>query len=116
MLGLALAIAGTGLRARSIAELGRFFTFELGLRSDHALVERGPYRWLMHPAYSGTLLLEAGMVIAFGAWLVGLPLVAGAVIFLLRRMRDEEAALRARFGASFEAYAASRWRLVPGVY
>ncbi len=116
LLALALVVAGVGVRHWAIATLGRFFTFELGLRNDHDLVQGGPYRWLMHPAYTGSLLVEVGVCAFFAAWWVGLPIVVSTIAFLKRRIADEERVLRAEFGERFDAYARGRARLVPGVY
>jgi protein-S-isoprenylcysteine O-methyltransferase Ste14 len=116
VLGVLLVGAGVGVRHWAIATLGRFFTFELGLRKEHDLVQGGPYQWVMHPAYTGSLLVEVGVCTFFSAWWVGLPIVASTVAFLRRRIADEEHVLRAEFGDRFDAYARGRARLVPGVY
>lgn len=114
-LGLTMVLTGCGIRYWAIQTLGRHFTFELGLRGDHRLVTAGPYRWVMHPSYTGTMLVEGGMTLFFSQWLVGAVLMISVVAFLYRRIRDEEAMLRDQFGAEFDRYRASRARLIPGV-
>lgn len=115
-LGIVLVAAGVGIRHWAIATLGRFFTFELGLRKEHELVQAGPYRWVMHPAYTGSLFVEFGMCLFFAAWVVGLPIVVSTIAFLKRRIADEERVLRSEFGERFDAYAKARAHLVPGIY
>ncbi|KAG0330959.1 hypothetical protein BG000_011333 [Podila horticola] len=46
-------ILGSLFRIWAMYTLDRFFTFKIMIRSDHRLVETGPYRYLLHPAYSG---------------------------------------------------------------
>ena len=43
--------------------LGRLFTFEMSIRDNHELVTDGPYGWVRHPAYTGILLIVAGVIL-----------------------------------------------------
>jgi len=62
IVGLALMAAGVFVRQWAIFVLGRFFTADVRLRSAQTVVEKGPYRWVRHPAYSGLVLFFTGMV------------------------------------------------------
>jgi protein-S-isoprenylcysteine O-methyltransferase len=100
------------LRLWAVLALGRFFRITVLVQDQHRLVDTGPYRLLRHPAYTGRLLTMIGLGLAMRNWLS----LAAIVLVLLAdayRIRVEEQALRARFGESYERYAASRWRLVP---
>ena len=59
----ALAFGGLGLRWWSQAELGHMFTFEVGIRKDHRLVQTGPYAILRHPSYTGLLVGIIGIAL-----------------------------------------------------
>ncbi|KAG2126910.1 hypothetical protein DEU56DRAFT_959007, partial [Suillus clintonianus] len=48
--------------------LGRFFTFELGVRKGHKLVTTGPYAVVRHQSYAGAALLSIGLFILHGSW------------------------------------------------
>lgn len=81
-----------------------------------ALVVRGIYRRTRNPMYLGFALALLGWALALGtlAALAPLPIF---VAWLNRwQIAPEEAALRARFGADFDAYAARvpRWLPRPG--
>jgi protein-S-isoprenylcysteine O-methyltransferase Ste14 len=53
VVGLVLASAGIALRQWSVALLGRLFTVDVRVHADQTVVDRGPYRWVRHPSYTG---------------------------------------------------------------
>ena len=113
--GCALIAGGLALRMWAIRVLARFFTVDVGIRADHQLIDRGPYRWLRHPSYTGVLLAFYGLGIGLGnAASLGVLAVLVTWAFL-RRIHIEEAALRQAFPAGYPAYAARTWRLFPGL-
>lgn len=107
---------GFALYFWSVTTLGHAFRTSVTLLDDHQLITRGPYRLLRHPAYTGGILIFAGIGLAIGNWLS----VVGAVVFVLAgyllRIRVEEAALRERFGAAFDAHAGRTWKIIPLVF
>lgn len=115
-LGLAVLGAGALLRIVAIRTLDRHFSYELRVTDGHRLVRAGPYALLRHPSYLGLLLVTVGAALALGsalAALVGGAVMAGVVVW---RIRDEEAMMRAAFGAEYDAYAKESWAFLPGVY
>lgn len=115
---LALGLLGAGLALRWFAvwSLGRFFTVDVAIHEGHALVDRGVYRHIRHPSYTGLLMAFAGLGVFFGNWisLFALTLPIGAA--LLARIRTEEVALLEGLGAPYADYCARTRRLIPGVY
>jgi protein-S-isoprenylcysteine O-methyltransferase Ste14 len=116
ILGLALMAAGIVIRHWAVRTLGRFFTVDVRVHADQPVVERGPYRWVRHPAYSGLIIFLVGLGLALTNWaslalLILLP-TAGLVI----RIRAEERALLAGLGEPYRRYAATRHRLLPGLW
>ncbi len=113
---LALFVLGAILRAWSIRTLGKFFTVQVAIASDHKLVEDGPYRVLRHPSYTGSLMMFLGWLLYDGnALLLGIVLVTVLALFV-HRIRVEEAALAEAFGDAWREYAKRTWRLVPLVW
>jgi protein-S-isoprenylcysteine O-methyltransferase Ste14 len=116
VVGLTLFAAGFGLRAWSIATLGRFFQYRIQVQSDHQVITTGPYRYVRHPSYSGLALILIGLALATG---VVVSLVAVAVLGsagLVVRIRAEERQLIQALGAPYERFAARRRRLVPRIW
>jgi protein-S-isoprenylcysteine O-methyltransferase Ste14 len=114
--GIALIVAGLGLRAWSIATLGRFFQYQIRVQPGHQVVTNGPYRYVRHPSYTGIALILAGIALASDdVWsLVAVAVLGG--IGLAVRIRAEERQLAQALGAEYERFAAGRKRLVPGVW
>jgi protein-S-isoprenylcysteine O-methyltransferase Ste14 len=114
--GLALIVACVAIRAWSIVTLGRFFQYSIRIQSGHTVVTTGPYRFVRHPSYTGLALGVAGYALACGdPW----SLLAAAVLAglgLTVRIRVEERQLRDSLGADYAAFAATRKRLIPGLF
>jgi protein-S-isoprenylcysteine O-methyltransferase len=114
--GLALMWGGMALRLWAVRTLGRLFRTVVRIDDHHRLIDDGPYRLLRHPSYAGSLLTLAGLGLALGNWLSLLAAVLGALVGFTRRIRLEEAAMQARFGDAYTAYARRTRRLVPFIW
>jgi protein-S-isoprenylcysteine O-methyltransferase len=86
-LGLALMAGGIFIRQWAIFTLGRFFTADVRVRSDQTVVDRGPYRWVRHPSYTGLLIFFLGLGLALSNWASLLVLVLLRAAGLLVRLR-----------------------------
>ena len=114
--GLVLIVAGIGLRAWSIATLGRFFQYQIKVQPGHRVVTSGPYRYVRHPSYTGIALVLIGIALACDdvLSLVAVAILGG--VGLAVRIRAEERQLTQALGGEYEHFAAERKRLVPGVW
>lgn len=110
----ATALHVAGVLCVVAAVLGRFWAIlYIGGRKDAGVMQDGPYSVCRHPLYLASTL----GVIGFGLLLGSLVLAAGlggmVWLVLSRTARHEEAHLRARFGAAYDAYAARVPRMRP---
>lgn len=105
-----------GLRMWSYYTLGKFFTFKLGIMNDHHLITTGPYRYLIHPSYSGQIGLLFVMLIFFKAYYFMLVFVPYSLIKLHKRMEIEEQMFIKKFGDHYRDYITTRYRLIPFIY
>jgi len=78
------------------------------------LIQRGPYKLMRHPMYTGGLLLVWSSVL--GHWSLSNPLIALAVtVVVLLKIRLEEGLLRERY-PDYTEYASRTKRLIPYIY
>ena len=96
--------------------LGRLFTFDVAIAEDHRVIDTGPYRYVRHPTYTGSLLSFVGLGLCGGNLLSLVVLLVPITAAFLRRVAIEEAALTAALGARYADYVARTKRLVPFVY
>lgn len=115
-LGVVVGWAGALLRWWSFVTLGRYFTVVVKTSADQPVIDRGPYRVLRHPSYTGLLLIFAGVGVMVGNWLSAAGAIILVLIALNYRLRIEERALVAALGDRYGEFAASRARLVPYVW
>jgi protein-S-isoprenylcysteine O-methyltransferase Ste14 len=115
-IGLGLIIAGIVIRAIAIATLWRYFTVDVSIREGHQLVDRGLYRVIRHPAYTGSLLSFIGLGIAFRNWVSVAIIATGTIIGFSYRIAIEEGALIEHFGERYRGYMHRTKRLIPGIY
>ena len=111
--GVVLIVVGVAFSCWAIATLGRHYDLELEIHRDHEIVQRGPYRVVRHPVYTGLMLHFAGACLATGnlVLFLGTALVTFPALYL--RARVEERLLREQFGAAYDAYARRVGMLVP---
>jgi protein-S-isoprenylcysteine O-methyltransferase Ste14 len=84
------------------------------IKEDHRLIQRGPYRIVRHPIYSGILLAAVGTAIGYGMapCLIG---VAIAFFHFWTKWRIEERFMVEQFGAQYIQYRQEVKALVPGM-
>jgi protein-S-isoprenylcysteine O-methyltransferase Ste14 len=81
----------------------------------HTVVTSGPYAYVRHPMYAGTIVLFLCIPLALGSWRALLPGAANAVLMVIRA-RQEDRMLRDEL-EGYEVYAHRvRYRLLPGVW
>jgi protein-S-isoprenylcysteine O-methyltransferase Ste14 len=137
LIGVLLMAFGTFVRLRSYEALGSLFTFELCVKPEHRLVTSGPYSFVRHPAYLGSLCLTAGLTFAgltHGSWIVecaagshrpGAMLAVQCVwiswwaytsgVGYTRAIAEDEQ-MRNKFGEEWEQYAMKvKYWFVPGL-
>jgi protein-S-isoprenylcysteine O-methyltransferase Ste14 len=116
VVGLVLFWAGVTVRWWGVLTLGRFFQLTVVIQEGHRVVQDGPYRWIRHPGYSGTVLLFLGVGFACDNLLSVVACPGLTLIGLLRRVHVEEAELTRQLGDAYRDYARRTRRLIPGVW
>ena len=114
--GVALFVTGLLLRWWAIITLGRFFTVDVTIEPDHQLIDRGPFRMVRHPSYTGVLLAFVGLALTMGNWAALLVILVPIGAAFIHRMNVEENALSGALGPQYADYMRRSKRLVPFIY
>lgn len=112
-LGITMMLAGVALRQWAVAVLGRYFSNVIGVQAGQKVVQTGPYRLIRHPSYTGILMIQIGIALAFQTWAA--VLVAGLSFGLTygHRMLSEEKFLTRELGDSYVEYMKHTKRIIP---
>jgi len=111
--GILLMVAGIVLRQWSIAILGSFFSVVVSIQEGQTIVRSGPYRFIRHPSYTGTLMTMAGIGLAVQSWGALLMLLIVCSLVYRYRIEIEEKALVEQFGSDYVAYMHETKMLIP---
>jgi protein-S-isoprenylcysteine O-methyltransferase Ste14 len=113
ILGDFLVLAGLFIAIWARVTLGGNWSAKVTLKEDHELIQRGPYRLVRHPIYSGLLLMIFGTAILVGkvgAFIVLVVCFGGFWV----KSRQEEALLTQHL-AGYSEYMRRTKTLVPFV-
>jgi protein-S-isoprenylcysteine O-methyltransferase Ste14 len=115
-LGLVMMVAGMLVRLWAVSTLRGFFSYTVQIKEGHHVVVDGPYRFVRHPAYTGSLLTILGIGFALQSW--GAVLVMALVFGITfgYRIRVEEKLLSTSLGEEYLSYSRRVKRLIPYVY
>ena len=115
-LGLAMMLLGVAFRIWAVANLRSFFSYTVQIKEGHRVIETGPYRFVRHPAYAGSLLTMVGEGLALQSW--GAVILIASVFTLAfgYRVQVEERALVSSLGDEYLSYARRVKRIIPFVF
>ena len=118
-IGFVVSLGGFVLRRWAKHALADHFEYLIGDPGE--LITHGPYRWLAHPGYTGSMLHVIGIEMMFlttfqyrGTLL--LALAAASLATMRVRIMDEEEMLSGVMGDVWNAHIAERWHLIPFVW
>jgi protein-S-isoprenylcysteine O-methyltransferase Ste14 len=112
--GAALCAAGLAFCIWARITLGRNWSGAVTLKEEHELIERGPYRLVRHPIYTGliAMFLATAIVLGHVGGIIGLVLVF--VSFWIK-LSDEERVMLKQFPDQYAAYQHRVKRIIPFV-
>lgn len=76
------------------------------LEKGREVTQSGPYRWLRHPLYVGSMLMGIGLAIASTSFAAAAIIGVYLGLTIPSAIRHEEDTLRARFGKDYDEYKA----------
>ncbi len=114
--GFVLTVAGL-LVGVWVMAVNAFLSTRVRIQEDrgHQVVTTGPYRFVRHPMYAGTIVTFIGTPLLLGSWWA---LVPNGVVILLLIVRTglEDRTLQAELPGYKEYTQKTRYRLLPGVW
>jgi protein-S-isoprenylcysteine O-methyltransferase Ste14 len=114
--GALLFAAGLGLFGWAMIT-NTYFSTAVRIQSERGqtVCRSGPYRFVRHPGYTGTLLQSVGMPLLLGSWWALIPgLIAAAL--MTTRAALEDRTLQAELPGYTEFTHEVKYRLIPGVW
>jgi protein-S-isoprenylcysteine O-methyltransferase Ste14 len=116
IVALVLSAAGYALGAWATASNAYFSQIvRIQTERDHTVARGGPYQYVRHPAYVGTILFELAIPVLLASWWALILGGVNAILFVLRTAledRDLQAEL-----TGYADYARQvRYRLLPGIW
>ncbi|HEY7902688.1 MAG TPA: isoprenylcysteine carboxylmethyltransferase family protein [Casimicrobiaceae bacterium] len=112
-LGVGLGIAGIALRLWAVLTLRERYTRTLLVQQEHAVETRGPYRWVRHPGYLGSLLCLNGIALASGNSIVLAASLLATSAAYRYRIKVEEDMLAGSLGNDYADYRRRVGALIP---
>jgi protein-S-isoprenylcysteine O-methyltransferase len=111
--GVIIGTLGLLVRLWSVLILRDRYTRTLQTQTGQMLERGGPYRFVRHPGYLGSLLCLNGIAMASGDLLTVIASLAATSAAYAYRIRVEDAMLGAQFGASYRTYCGEVAALMP---
>ena len=112
-IGAALGLAVVPAVHWVLSSLGKNVSETVLTKSDHQLVQHGPYRWVRHPLYTTgmTMLFALGLMAA--SWFLLTLATIALVLIRLVVVPIEERELTRRFGAGYTNYKSQSGAMLP---
>ena len=98
-----------------VLKANRFAASVIQVEAGQAVIDTGPYRFVRHPLYSGSLVIWLSSPLALGSFVV-VPVSFLILPILVFRLRSEEKILRRDLPGYAEYCQRTRFRLVPFVW
>jgi len=115
IIGISMVIVGYGLRFYSIWYLKDNFSVILRVNSDQKLISSGPYKYLRHPSYTGSIIALVGIGAISGYPLVIIMLLLFSLYITSIRIKHEEELLSKNIDGYGE-YCKSTKKIIPFIY
>lgn len=114
VLGLIVTAIGYGIGIWAVV-MNKFYAGFVRIDEDHTVVKDGPYRYIRHPGYAGSVLVQISLPVALGSRWTLLLGILGSCLIIIRTHFEDRALIRELAG--YDQYAAGVvFRLFPGIW
>jgi protein-S-isoprenylcysteine O-methyltransferase Ste14 len=114
--GFLLISFGYAFASWALAE-NRFFSSVVRIQAErgHVVCDTGPYRWVRHPGYAGSIPPLFGIVLALGSVWALIPAAVALIITVIRTVLEDRT-LQQELPGYRDYVRRVRYRLIPGIY
>lgn len=114
--GLIILLASYALGSYALIE-NRFFSGTVRIQSErgHQVVRSGPYRWVRHPGYLGSLLGYIAIPLLLNSLWSFIPAIVVTIVLIMRTALEDRF-LQAELPGYAQYAQRVRQRLIPGVW
>jgi protein-S-isoprenylcysteine O-methyltransferase Ste14 len=94
-----------------------YFSLIVRIQADrsHQVVSSGPYRFVRHPGYLGSILFFLSTSLLLGSWWALIPGAAAALLIVIRTALEDRT-LHAELPGYADYVERVRYRLLPGIW
>lgn len=116
MIGLALILLGYLLGTYAFVT-NAFFSGTVRIQDDrgHKVVSDGPYAWVRHPGYLGSLITNLGIPLLLDSAWAYIPAIIFNILFIVRTLLEDQF-LQQNLAGYREFAQKVRYRLFPGIW
>ncbi len=114
IVGLLLLAGGLAFAIWARCHLGKLWSARITLKTDHRVIQTGPYAIVRHPIYSGLILALLGTAIMLNSWstYLGFALICLSLVW---KLALEERWLIIHLGDAYREYRRQVKALIPFV-
>jgi protein-S-isoprenylcysteine O-methyltransferase Ste14 len=116
VIGLAIFVISFAFDIWAVA-VNNFYSRVVRIQQDrgHHVITDGPYRFVRHPSYVGSIVSWVCTALALGSWWTLLPAVLVVLVFVVRTALEDQT-LHNELEGYAEYARRVRYRLLPGVW
>jgi protein-S-isoprenylcysteine O-methyltransferase Ste14 len=104
IVGTFVILTGVILRLISILTLGEYFAPDIAVKSDKKIIQKGLYKKIRHPSYTGEIIAFLGLAIVFQHIPASIYISVLPTLAFVYRAFVEEKKLAQEFGDEFIEY------------
>ncbi|BFI73164.1 isoprenylcysteine carboxyl methyltransferase [Nanoarchaeota archaeon] len=102
-IGLIISLIGLIINIWGKISLGRYFSTTVTICKGHKVIDKGPYKYIRHPIYSGAILIFLGIPIVYRN-VLSIPLILILIFAYNYRASIEEELLIKNLGEEYLNY------------
>ena len=116
IVGILLMLFGIFIREWAVITLKGFYSFRVSVFEGQKVIDKGPYHFVRHPGYAGSILTMVGIGLAVQSLAAALILSLFCGIAYGYRIHVEETALLKELGEGYSKYMSRTKRLIPFIF